>query len=432
MDGSIVALVGFVSLFALMLLRVPIGVAMLAVGAVGFASMTSLGPALKIVSYTPIGSVTDLNLGLIPMFILMGVLANTAGMSQSLFASSNAWLGHRRGGVALATVAACGLFAAISGSSVATAATMAKIALPEMKRFGYSPSMASGVVAAGGTLGILIPPSIVLVIYGIIAEQDIGRLFVAGIIPGLIAILMYMGTIVVIGRIKPSWVPSGEKYSWKERFASLGAVWPISLVFVFVIGGIFIGIFTPAEAAAMGACSVAIIGIVTRKLTMETIISSVKESLITTGGLFIIVIGSLVFARFIAITQFPNAVADTLLSLNLGRHGVLAVMVLFYLVLGFFMEAMAMILITVPIFLSTILQLGFDPIWFGIIIVMVTELALITPPFGLNVFVILGVAPELNLKTIYSGVMPFILTDILRLIILIMFPILVLYLPNQM
>ena len=432
MDGFVAALLGFVILFGLMLIRVPVGIALGVVGVAGFAVMTATDPALKLLSLVPIRALTDFTFGLIPMFILMGALANASGMSRDLFTASNAWLGHHRGGLALSTVVACGGFAAICGSSVATAATMSKVALPEMRRFGYSNSLATGVIAAGGTLGILIPPSVVLAIYGIIAEQDIGKLFVAGFLPGILAVLMYMAAVRGTGMVRPDWVPTGQRHGWSERWSSLRNVWPIALVFIFVLGGIYGGFFTPTEAATMGAAIVAIIAFAAGRMNWRSFFSCVTDSLVTTGSLFLILIGAILFARFLTITQFPQNVADIMVGLQLGTYGTLALIILFYIVLGCFMDSLAIILITVPIFFPTVTQLGFDPIWFGVIVVMVTELGLITPPFGLNVFVIKTEAPDVALKTIYAGVTPFILADLVRLVLLIAFPVIVLFLPNTM
>ena len=432
MDGFIAALLGFIILFGLMLIRVPVGIALGIVGVAGFAVMTATDPALKLLSLVPIRALTDFTFGLIPMFILMGALANASGMSRDLFAASNAWLGHHKGGLALSTVVACGGFAAICGSSVATAATMSKVALPEMRRFGYSNSLATGVIAAGGTLGILIPPSVVLAIYGIIAEQDIGKLFVAGFLPGILAVLMYMAAVRGTGMVRPDWVPTGQRHGWAERWSSLRNVWPIALVFIFVLGGIYGGFFTPTEAATMGAAIVAIIAFAAGRMNWRSFFSCVTDSLVTTGSLFLILIGAILFARFLTITQFPQNVADIMVGLQLGTYGTLALIILFYIVLGCFMDSLAIILITVPIFFPTVTQLGFDPIWFGVIVVMVTELGLITPPFGLNVFVIKTEAPDVALKTIYAGVTPFILADLVRLVLLIAFPVIVLFLPNTM
>ena len=432
MDNDVTAGLGFVALILLMVLRVPIGIAMGIVGIGGFAMLSGVGPALQLLSLSPIRNATDFAFGLIPMFVLMGVFASASGMSSELFRAGNAWLGHRRGGLSMATLAACAGFAAICGSSVATAATMAKVALPEMRRYGYSTSVATGVIGAGGTLGILIPPSVVLAVYGIITQQDIGRLFIAALIPGVLAVAMYMTTVQIIAWVKRDAVPAGDAVPWRERISSLGNVWAVALVFVFVIGGIYGGIFTPTEAAGMGAGGTFLIAVARRSLTGRQIIDCLIESVRTTGALFTILIGALLFGVFLAITQTPQKLTDLLLALPVGPYGILLILLLFYVILGCLMDSLAMIILTVPVIFPAIVDLGFDPIWFGVIVVMTVELGLITPPFGLNVFVIRGVARDVNLATIYRGVAPFILTDIIRILLLVAFPAIVMFLPNTM
>ena len=432
MENDLIAGLGFVILLILMALRVPVGIAMGIVGIGGFATLSGLEPALQLVSLSPIRNATDFAFGLIPMFVLMGVFASTSGMSGELFRAGNAWLGHRRGGLSMATLAACAGFAAICGSSVATAATMAKVALPEMRRYGYADSVATGVIGAGGTLGILIPPSVVLAVYGIITQQDIGRLFVAALVPGFLAVAMYMGTVQIIAWRSPDSVPAGVAVPWRERFAALANVWAVLLVFAFVIGGIYGGIFTPTEAAGMGAGGTFLIAIARRSLSRRQILDCLIESVRTTGALFTILIGALLFGVFLAITQTPQKLTDLLLSLPVGPYGVLLILLLFFLALGCLMDSLAMIILTVPIIFPAIVDLGFDPIWFGVIVVMTVELGLITPPFGLNVFVIRGVARDVKLSTIYRGVAPFIVTDIVRILLLVMFPAIVMYLPDTM
>ena len=388
--------------------------------------------ALKLLVHSPIRTATDYAFGLIPMFVLMGVIAGASGMSTELFRASNRWLGHRRGGLTMATIAACGGFSAICGSSVATAATMAKVALPEMRRYGYADHVAAGSIAAGGTLGILIPPSVVLALYGIITEQDIGVLFVAGLGPGVLAVVMYTLTVQLIAFFEPDAVPAGERYSWRERWRSLRDVWAVVLVFLFVIGGIYGGVFTPTEAASMGAGGIFLVAIARRSLTRRQLIDCLVETVRTTGALFTILIGALLFGFFLAVTQTPQKLSDLLLALPLGPHGVLVVLLLFYLVMGCFMESLALVLLTVPIVYPAIIALGFDPIWFGVIVVMTVELGLITPPYGMNMFVINAMAPDIGLMAIFRGVTPFIVTDLIRLALLVAFPILVLYLPRTM
>jgi tripartite ATP-independent transporter DctM subunit len=432
MTNDFIAAGGFVVLFLLLLLRVPIGVAMGIVGVGGFGMLSAWTPALNLLSLSPIRTVTDYSLGLVPMFILMGAVASASGMSGELYRAANAFIGHRRGGLAMATIAACGGFSAICGSSVATAATMAKVALPEMKRYGYPDTLATGAVAGGGTLGVLIPPSIVLAIYGVMTEQDIGRLFIAGLVPGLLALAMYLVTVRVYVAVAGSDIPAQPKASWSERLAALRGVWAILLWFVFVIGGIYGGIFTPSEAAGMGAAGAILISAVRRRMGWRRLYQCLLESIQVTAGIFMILIGAILFGYFLTITQTPQKVTSFLLSLELGAYPTLLLILLFMLVLGCVLDAMAMIILMIPILFPVVLALGFDPIWFGVIIVMTVELGLITPPIGMNVFVINTLARDVSLSTIYRGVMPFVATDVLRLGLLIAFPWVVMWLPNTM
>jgi C4-dicarboxylate transporter, DctM subunit len=432
MSSDVVALVGFVALFVLMLLRVPVGMAMGLVGVTGFGYMVGSGPALKMVGQTSMRTVTDWNFAVVPLFLLMGSFATTSGMSRELFRAANAFLGHLRGGLGIATIAACGGFAAICGSSVATAATFSRVAYPEMRRYGYPQSFATGVIAAGGTLGIMIPPSTVFAVYGLITEQDIGKLFVAGILPGILAIAMYMLTVTVIGYSKPGYLPAGVRASWRERLEGVREVWATLLLFAFVIGGIYGGFFTATEAAGMGAAGAFLLGIARRRLSPTDIRRSLLEATRTTAAVFTVLIGAILFGYFLTITQTPQKVTEFLTGLGLGRYGILALIMLMYLVLGCLMDALAMIILTVPIIFPVIKQLGFDPIWFGVIIVMTVELGLIHPPVGMNIFVIKSVVEDAKISTIFYGVLPFIITDILRLIILIAFPMIALWLPSKM
>jgi C4-dicarboxylate transporter DctM subunit len=432
MSSDAVALIGFVALFVLMLLRVPIGMAMGLVGVAGFGYLTSAGPALKIVGHTTMRTVTDWNFAVVPLFLLMGSFATTSGMSRELFRAANAFLGHLRGGLGIATIAACGGFAAICGSSVATAATFSRVAYPEMRRYGYPQSFSTGVIAAGGTLGIMIPPSTVLAVYGLITEQDVGKLFVAGIIPGILAVCMYMLTITTIGLVRPQFLPAGPRASWRERLTAVRDVWATFLLFAFIIGGLYGGLFTATEAAGMGAGGAFILGILRGRLSRADIMRSLLETTRMTAAVFTVLIGALLFGYFLTITQTPQKVTEFLTALGIGRYGVLALIMLMYLVLGCLMDALAMIILTVPIIFPVIKALGFDPIWFGIIIVMTVELGLIHPPVGMNIFVIKSVIEDVKISTIFYGVLPFILTDLLRLVILIAFPILALWLPSRM
>jgi tripartite ATP-independent transporter DctM subunit len=432
MSSDAVAVIGFITLFALMLLRVPIGMAMGLVGVGGFAYLSGGGPALKIVGHTTMRTVTDFNFAVIPLFLLMGSLASTSGMSRELFRGANAFVGHLRGGLGIATIAACGGFAAICGSSVATAATFSRVAYPEMRRYGYPQSFATGVIAAGGTLGIMIPPSTVFAVYGLITEQDVGKLFVAGIVPGVLAIVMYMATISIIGMLRPGFLPSGQRHSWRERLNGVKEIWATALLFAFVIGGIYGGMFTATEAAGMGAGGAFLIGLARRRLSAEDVLRSLLEATRTTAAVFTVLIGALLFGYFLTITQTPQKITEFLGALGLGRYGILAIIMLMYLVLGCLMDALAMIILTIPIIFPLIKSLGFDPIWFGVLVVMTVELGLIHPPVGMNIFVIKSVIEDVKISTIFYGVLPFIITDIIRLMILIAFPMIALWLPSRM
>jgi tripartite ATP-independent transporter DctM subunit len=432
MSTDAVAVSGFVILFVLMLLRVPVGVAMGLVGVGGFGYLVGLDPALALLAQSPIRTVTDAGFAVIPLFMLMGAFASTSGMSRELFRAANSFLGHLRGGLGIATITACGGFAAICGSSVATAATFSTVAYPEMRRYGYPQGFATGVIAAGGTLGIMIPPSTVLAVYGIITQQDIGKLFIAGILPGIVAVSMYIATITIIGRLRPGYLAAGPKASWQERLAALKDVWATALLFVFVIGGLYGGLFTATEAAGAGAGGAFLIAVLRGRLSRADFKRALLETVRTTAAVFTILIGALLFGYFLTVTQTPQKVTAVLTGLGLGRYEVLVLIMLMYLVLGCLMDAMAMIILTIPIIFPVITALGFDPIWFGVIIVMTVELGLIHPPVGMNVFVIKSVVKDVKLSTIFYGVIPFVITDILRLALLIAFPVIALFLPARM
>jgi tripartite ATP-independent transporter DctM subunit len=432
MSTDAVAVIGFVVLFVLMLARVPVGMAMGLVGVGGFSYLVNGDAALKIIGHTSMRTVTDYTFGVIPMFLLMGAFVSNSGMSRELFRAANAFLGHLKGGLGIATIAACAGFAAISGSSVATAATFSTVAYPEMRRFNYPQSFAAGVIAAGGTLGAMLPPSTVLAVYGIITEQDIGKLFVAGILPGALAAAMYMITVTLIGVARPGFLPSGPKASWSERITAVRDVWATLLLFIFVIGGLYGGLFTPTEAGGMGAGGAFIIGVLRGRLDRADIRRSLLQATRTAAAVFTVLIGALLFGYFLTVTQTPQKVTEFLTGLGIGSYGVLALIMLMYLVLGCLMDALAMVILTVPIIFPVIKELGFDPIWFGVIIVMTVELGLIHPPVGMIVFVIKSVIQDVTFATIFRGVLPFILTDIIRLIILIAFPIIALWLPSRM
>ena len=430
MDRDLVALLGFVGMFVLMALRVPIGVAMGIVGVLGFGALSGMGPALNLLGNVPLSVLTDYNLLVIPMFILMGAFASQAGMSRELFDAGRAWFGHRRGGLAYASIAACGGFAAINGSSVATAATMTQVALPEMRRAGYDPGFSAGLIAAGGTLGIMIPPSTILVLYGIMTEVDIAQLFAAGVLPGLLGVLFYALVVQWVAIRDPDHLPRGERHGLSERLASLKDLWAVIALFLFVIGGIYGGLFTVQEASGVGAFGTLVIGVVRRRLNATRIRAALIDSLRVSSAIMMIVVGAFLFGYFLTITQFTQNAVDWLVNLPIGAYGVLALVMVGYFILGAVMDELAMILLTVPIVFPAMTQLGFDPVWFGVIVVMAVTFGMICPPVGMNVFVINSIARDVPLMRIYRGTMPFIAVDVLRLVVLCAFPGIALWLPT--
>jgi tripartite ATP-independent transporter DctM subunit len=423
---------GFISVLALMLARVPIGIALGLVGTLGFAAYIGMMPALRSLGSIASDTVLNYDYAVIPMFILMGNLISRSGISDDLFRASYAWLGSMRGGLGLATIASCGGFSAVSGSSVATAATMVRVAVPSMRRYNYSESLAAGSVAAGGTLGILIPPSIVLILYGIMTETDIGKLFAAGIVPGLLGILLYMAAIWIWAWFRPEVGPAAAPVGLREKLnASRGIVGMLGL-FILVIGGIYVGLFTPTEAAGVGAFGALVIALLRRRLTLTGLIDTVYESAVTTVALLTILIGALVFANFMNVARLPQTLGGFVQEIGLTPFMVILAIVVVYLLLGCFLESMSMLLLTVPIFYPIVAGLGFDLIWFGILVVVVIEIAMITPPIGMNIFVIRGVLGDIPIATIYRGVIPFVMADLVRVALLMAVPALALWLPNSM
>ena len=422
-------LLGFAAMFVLMALRVPIAVAMGLVGFVGFALMRSWPAAMSSAAgeFTDIGAYT---LSVVPLFVLMGNFVTRAGMSRDLYQAAYAFIGHRRGGLALSTIAACAGFGAICGSSLATTATMARVAMPEMQRFNYSTAFAAGTVCAGATLGILIPPSVIMVIYGIMTEQSIGALFAAGVIPGLVAMGFYMLASVWVTSRHPEYGPPGERASWAERLKAMRSIWGVVLLFAIVMGGMYGGFFTPTEAAGVGAMGGFLFALARRSLTLPVLRDVLVESARTSAMLFLIVIGASLFANFLNFTELPNALKDFVTQFQIHPIVVIIAICAIYVVLGTAMESLSMMLLTVPIFFPLVTSLGFDPVWFGILVVCVIEISLITPPVGMNIFVLSSVMPHVPTTTIWRGVVPFIFADILRMAVLIAFPAITLFLPK--
>lgn len=431
MEGVGLGLIGFLALFVLMAIRVPIGLAMLLVGAIGSAGIIGIGPFLNSLKTQPYEYFSNYSLSIIPMFLLMGQFASQAGMSAALFRAARSWLGHKRGGVAMA-IGACGAFGAVSGSSLATAGTMAQVALPEMKRAGYAGGIATGTLAAGGTLGILIPPSIVLVVYAILAGQNIAKLFAAALVPGILAMLSYMAAVSLYVRLFPESAPVVPKAPARERLTSLQAVGPVLFIFALVIGGIYVGIFTPTEGAAVGAVATFVLAVLRRSMSWKGFADSVFGMATGTGMIFFIVLGASLFNNFLALTYLPQTGAAWVAGLEVSPWLIIIAILACYVVLGCVMDSLSMILLTIPIFFPIVVSLDFGltpeetALWFGILALIVVEMGLITPPVGLNLFIINSMAPGVRMSETIRGVLPFLAADLVRVAVLVAFPIITL------
>ncbi|MBI4921089.1 MAG: TRAP transporter large permease [Devosia nanyangense] len=419
----------------LIFLRLPIGLAMLIVGVGGSWLITgSINPMMAQFKSLTHGTFANYSLSVVPLFLLMGQFATIGGMSAALFKAAATWLGHRKGGVAMAAIGACAGFGAICGSSLATAATMGQVALPELRKYGYSGALATGTLAAGGTLGILIPPSIILVIYAILTEQNIAKLFMAAFVPGILAAIGYMIVIAIVVRLKPQSAGQRERASRSERIAALAGVWPVLLVFIVVIGGIYGGIFTPTEAAAIGAAGTGVIALVNRGLTGKSVTEAMLATASSTAMIFLIVLGAAALNSFLAMSQLPQFAASWVTAQGFNPWVVLVAILILYLILGCVMDSLSMILLTIPIVfpMVTALDFGLPPdefaIWFGILVLIVVEVGLITPPVGMNLFVINSMAKQTSLGQTYRGVLPFVWSDLIRTAILTAFPVISLFL----
>ncbi len=432
MSETAIGIWGIVALFFCLVARLPVGMALLVVGFGGIWVLDGQRAAIATMSSETYSSITAYPLSIIPLFVLMGNMAGAAGYSQRLYEAAYAWVGRLRGGLASSTVLGCAAFAAVSGSSVATAVTIGKVALPEMKRFGYADGLATGSVAAGGTLGILIPPSTGFVLYAILTEESIGRLFIAGILPGILLALLFVAVIFVLTTARPGDGPVGPLTSGREKaLASLRSL-PLIGVILASIGGIYLGVFTPVEAAGVGATLVSLLALGTGAVRFGKVPEILLETVITTAMLYLIIIGAHVFGPFLALTHIPETLALQLDRLGLGPYGNLALILLGYIILGMFFDGLAMLVVTMPVVYPIIVGLGFDPIWFGVICVVVIEMGLITPPVGINVFVVKGVAEGVPMGTIFRGVLPFWLAMAICLVLLVQFPQIALFLPDQM
>lgn len=448
-----ISLVGFAVLLGLIFFGVPLGFALILVGLVGFAivradmvgqalmtwgdaglalNARAVNGALVMAGQQMYDQVTSYGLTVIPLFVLMGAFIHRSQLAQELYDAANAFVGHRRGGLAMGTIAACGGFGAVCGSSIATAATICRVAMPSMRRFGYADSLSTGAIAAGGTLGIMIPPSVPMVIYGLLSETDIAKLFIAGVLPGLLLIVLFFGTIAVMTALNPEAGPRGARVPWGERWGLVARVWGVVVIFVVIIGGIYAGIFTPTEAAGIGVAAAALFAWARGKLGWTELRESLVETGITTGMIFVVAFGAVIFSNFVNLAGFTRAISDWLVGLNAPPLGVVVAICVVYLIMGCVFDSLAMLILTVPIFAAILKPMGVDMVWFGIVAVIAVELGLITPPIGINVFVVKSAVPDVNIWTVFRGVWPFVLAMLAALIIVLLVPQTATFLPGLM
>ncbi len=436
MDPTMIGIIGIIIMVAIFMTKMPVAYVMTLVGFVGFSIIISFKGGLNLLSRNFYGSFSSYDLTTIPLFILMGQIAFNSGISRRLYSTAYKFLGHTRGGLAMATVTSCTAFGAVCGSSPATAATMATVGMPEMKRYNYSNALAAGSVSSGGGLGMIMPPSIVLIIYGILTEQSIGALFVSGIFPAILITILFIICIYITCRISPEQGPAGEKFTLTEKFESLTGLIDIILVFILVIGGLFKGLFTPTEAAAVGAFGVLVISVVRRQITWEGFVNALYETLRSSCMVMFLVAGAIIFGKFLAVTRIPFDIANWVSGFDLPSYAVMGLIISIYFIGGCFMDSLALIMLTIPIFFPIVVNLGYDPIWFGIIIVLITEMGVITPPVGINVYVVYGVSQriveDIRLEEIFKGIFPFLIAVVVGIIILMIFPEIILYLPHLM
>jgi tripartite ATP-independent transporter DctM subunit len=432
MTPTVIGIIGLVALFILIFSRMPVGFVMALIGFIGFGAVVNFDAALSLIAKDIFDVFGSYNLTVIPLFILMGQISFHAGISSRLFEVAYKFIGHWPGGMAIATIGACAGFSAICGSTNATAATMAAVTLPEMRKYHYKDSLAAGVVAAGGSLGILVPPSVVFIIYGIMTEQSIGKLFMAGIVPGILLAGLFMLAVVIWANLSPEVAPRGPRWDFRARIASLAGLIETILLFLLVMGGLFLGFFTPTEAGAVGAMGSLLIALFRRNLSWKDFIQSLFETTRISCMILVIVAGATIFGHFLAITRIPFDIAEWVASFNLPAFAIMGLIILVYLVGGCVIDALALIMLTVPIFYPVVMSLGYNPIWFGVIIVLVTQIGVITPPVGVNVYVVSGVARDIPLHLIFKGVVPLLAALIVATLLMLPFPEIALFLPNMM
>ena len=432
MSPIMVGIIGIIALFLFIFSRMPVGFVMAIVGFIGFGYLVSFDASLNLIAKDVFSVFSSYNLTVIPLFVLMGQLAYHAGISARLFDAAYKFMGHLPGGLAIATIGACAAFSAICGSTNATAATMAAATLPEMKRYDYKPGIATGVVAAGGSLGILIPPSIIFIVYGILTEQSIGKLFIAGVLPGVLLTCLFALTIVIWTMIDPTQAPRGPKASFTDRIHSLSGLMETLILFLLVMGGLFVGFFTPTEAGAIGACGTLIVAVVRRNISWQGFVTSLFETTRMSCMILVIVAGATIFGHFLAVSTIPFEIASWITSFDLPAAVIMSMIILLFLIGGCVIDALALIMLTVPIFFPVVIHLGYDPLWFGVVIVLITQIGVITPPVGINVYIVSGVARDVPLEVIFKGVMPLLIALIIGTFLLIPFPQIALFLPGLM
>lgn len=430
MTPALVGVIGIVALIVLILMGTPIGFSLMLVGFVGFAYLTSPTAALSLLAKDIFLTLSSYSFAVLPLFFLMGQVAFQIGLSRRLFATAYTWLGHLPGGLAMATIGGCAGFSAISGSSSATAATMGTVALPEMRKYNYDLSLATGTIAAGGTLGILIPPSVVLIIYGIQTEQSIGDLFVAGILPGILLTILFILTILILTRRNPALGPKGQKTTFKQKLASLPGTIEAVILFALIMWGLVDGWFTPTEAGGVGALGALVLGLLRRQITWKAFGTAALQTARIVSMLFLVIAGAMIFGRFLAVSRIPTELAEWAIALPVPPIIVLGLVLVIYILGGCIMDALSFMLVTISIFFPMVLNLGYDPIWFGVIIVVLLEMGSITPPVGINVYVLKGVAAEIDLEVVFKGILPFFLAMVACVIILILFPQIALFIPG--
>ncbi len=436
MDPTMAGIIGIIIMVFLFMTRMPVAFVMMLVGFIGFSMLTSWRGGLNLMSRNIYDAFASYELSTIPLFILMGQIAFNCGISRRLYNTAYCFLGNVRGGLAMATVSACTAFGAVCGSSPATAATMSTVGIPEMKRYGYTNSLAAASVASGGGLGMIMPPSVVLIIYGVLTEQSIGALFVSGILPAFLLTALFVVGIYIQCKINPALGPKGDSFPWSAKLKSLAGLLDTLLVFALVIGGLFYGWFTPTEAASIGVLGVLALAIIKRQLTWQAFVNSLYETLRTSCMVLVLIAGAVVFGKFLAVTRIPFDIANWVSAFDMPPFAIMGAIILIYFIGGCFMDSLALIMLTIPVFFPVVMDMGYDPIWFGIIIVLVTEMGVITPPVGINVYVVYGmcqkIAPDVTLEDVFKGIMPFLLSIVVGIGLLFLFPQIILFLPGLM